>query len=75
MLIGLEEEHVHRTVECLRADLLELVDLEIRVDALVDVVAELVVPVDKNAGTGLSDKRIISTFFKTGFVICSPCGT
>ena len=51
MLIGLEEEHVHRTVECLRADLLELVDLEIRVDALVDVVAELVVPVDENAGT------------------------
>ena len=75
LLIGFEEEHVHRTVECLRADLLELVDLEIRVDALVDVVAELVVPVDENAGTRLSDRRIISTFFWSGFVICSPCGT
>ena len=75
LLVSLEEEHVHGTVESLRADLLKLVDFEVGVDALVNVVAKLVVPVDKDAGTRLSDRRIISTFFWTGFVICSPCGT
>ena len=48
LLVCLEEEDIDGAVQRLRVDSLEPVDLEIRVDAVVNVVTELVRPVDED---------------------------
>ena len=76
LLVCLEEEDVDGTVQCLRVDLLEPVDLEVGVDAVVDVVAELVRPVDKDTGARLRQRRVNDIVDGTSLCIaCSPCGT
>ena len=60
-------------MESLRADLLELVDFEVGVDAFVDMVAELVVPVNEDAGARLSHRQVISS--KSSHLISAAIAT
>ena len=54
LLVGVEEEEIDGAVEGLVGDGLELLEVGVGVDALLNEVAELVRPVDEDAGTGLS---------------------
>ena len=63
-------------MQCLRVDLLEPVDLEIGVDAVVDVVAELVRPVDEDTRAGLRGGCVSGMSGMTSPTVeCSLCGT
>ena len=52
-LVGIEEEEIDRAVKRFVGDGLELLEVEVGVDALLNEVAELVRPVDEDTGTGL----------------------
>ena len=53
LLVGVEEEEVNGTVKRLVGDRLELLEVEVGVDALLNEVAELVGPIDEDTGSGL----------------------